>query len=147
MRGERTPEPLSFPALRPGRCPWCCRRHSKHKRLTFCPCGSCGRPPNVKQNVAPYPTFNTNNYPGPSSLSPSRRLQADCSSKSFCFFSSSPSSLISVSFKMRSGRSGDEDWGEENVGGGEEGEEKKEKGRKKKVQEDGAQREGRSEWD
>lgn len=40
------------PARRPGRCPWCCRRHSEHKRLTFCPCGSCGRPPNVKNAIS-----------------------------------------------------------------------------------------------
>ena len=83
--GHKPPGRLNLPASRAGRCPWCCRRHSEHKRLTFCPCGSCGRPPNVKQNAAPYPTSNTNKYPCPSALSPSRRLQAGRSSKSFCF--------------------------------------------------------------
>ena len=83
--GDKPPGRLNLPASRAGRCPWCCRRHSEHKRLTFCPCGSCGRPPNVKQNAAPYPTFITNKYPSPSALSPSRRLQADRSLKSFCF--------------------------------------------------------------
>ncbi|XP_040481701.1 neurofilament medium polypeptide-like [Ursus maritimus] len=50
---NKPPGQRSLPARRPGRCPWCCRRHSEHKRLTFCPCGSCGRPPNVKQNSPP----------------------------------------------------------------------------------------------
>lgn len=113
---NKPPGQRSLPALRPGRCPWCCRRHSEHKRLTFCPCGSGGRPPNVKQNVAPHPTFNTNNYPGPSSLSPSRSLQADCSSKSFCFFLLGPtlglrSSRTALKGGVGEGEGGEGKWG------------------------------------
>lgn len=98
LLGDKPPGRLKLPASRAGRCPWCCRRHSEHKRLTFCPCGSCGRSPNVKQNAAPYPTFITNKYPSPSALSPSRRLQADRSSKSFCF------SLLGPTRGLRSSR-------------------------------------------
>lgn len=42
--------PVADPcAHRPGRCPRCWRRHSEHKRLTFCPRGSCGRPQTLSE--------------------------------------------------------------------------------------------------
>lgn len=110
--GDKPPGQQSLPARRPGRCPWCCRRHSEHKRLTFCPRGSSGRPPSVKRDVAPYPTFNTNNYPGPSSLSPSRSRQADCSSKSFCFFLLCPTRGLRSSRAALKGGVGEGEGGE-----------------------------------
>lgn len=134
MLGDKPPGRLNLSVCRPGRCPWCCRRHSEHQRLTFCPCRSADVPPNVKLKAAPYPTFNTNKYPGPSSLSPSRSLQADRSSKSFWFFSSRPNSepaLISGCFKTRSGGRGGRQ-GEMGMGEGrKEGGGGKEKGKRK----------------
>lgn len=84
------------PTAPPGRCPWCCRILGRPCAL---PAGSCGDSPNVKQTGAPHLTFNTNDYPGLSSLSPSRRLQIGHSSKTLFFFffcitlSSSPPAL------------------------------------------------------
>lgn len=81
------PETQQHPTAPPGRCPWCCRILGRPCAL---PAGSCRDSPTVKQTGAPHLTFNTNEYPGLSSLSLSRRFQIGHSSKTlFLFFFSS----------------------------------------------------------
>lgn len=99
------PETQQHPTAPPGRCPWCCGILGRPCAL---PAGSCRDSPTVKQTGAPHLTFNTNEYPGLSSLSPFRRFQIGHFSKTLSFFFLLHNSrLFSACFKTRGrGRKG-----------------------------------------